>query len=752
MAELKLSSNTAKLHQIFGKKLYANKYSFIAELAQNAVDSHRAIGQMEPVIVGIKFNENPETALKQWTFYVKDFGKSFEDKEDFDRKVGTLLESDKGYEKTNDESCQMGAHGIGSIAASAYSNKWTYTVVNNGSKFKAYLQEIEGKGIDLTFSEYEGTEEDKYVLVEVPVPNSDMAHFLRNMKDKLAYFKDILFEFDENMLKAYKELLLINTDFKIFQAEDFQLSTLSQNNAMHVCLDQYQYAINWNTLNIKPIPLDIGLRFGLGDGLEADLTRENLTYNDNYAEIIMAKIKKVADWFVEKYNEGIQDEYTSLIELYKVMGDKKFVTLADHKFEISELLKYSEINHKRLKFKDVSDEVLANFTKYTNYGAQCFIHESTISWNSTLRTIGSPNVDVIRANKQENFFVNKKIPKLTMAYLKDKRPGQANFYRKRKFPLFAKIGASYNSMLNLKHGKNHMAQLYKAAGVNIWREKIKQFQILENVAQEEYFTKIEDVVVPKDVTVKERKKNFKSKEQIGIKYAESRRVPVYRDKTLQLDELHKQPYFHVYGTPEKRYLLDLVHSLTVRGESPHHIKSCIIMKTYQERIKDLKLHNFMEVSEFLAGKHDLFRNMMTSYLIDTQLVKANPVVFNNIPLIEENISKVFAKDLQELVNYTKKFNTGSFALTNDGFIKGLVELTHELKLYDLSIWEKSQKVAADIGKFEFLEFFAPWLNGSQYADNEKKVRAINAMRDVARSRKIRMHWEYYKLEVLDGNA
>ena len=58
---------------MFGKKLYSDKYSFISEICQNAVDSHRMSGQKDPVAIGIKGGK----------FYVKDTGLSFDSKEDF---------------------------------------------------------------------------------------------------------------------------------------------------------------------------------------------------------------------------------------------------------------------------------------------------------------------------------------------------------------------------------------------------------------------------------------------------------------------------------------------------------------------------------------------------------------------------------------------------------------------------------------------------------------------------------------------
>lgn len=62
---LKLSSDTSKLHQMFGPKLYSDKYSFISEICQNAVDSHRMAKKDIPIEVGLS------QVGHQWEFKVE---------------------------------------------------------------------------------------------------------------------------------------------------------------------------------------------------------------------------------------------------------------------------------------------------------------------------------------------------------------------------------------------------------------------------------------------------------------------------------------------------------------------------------------------------------------------------------------------------------------------------------------------------------------------------------------------------------
>lgn len=96
MAQLKMSTDVAKLHQMFGKKMYSSEFAFISEVCQNAVDSHRMAKEKDPVVVGIK-KKDPSQGYnsRNLVFYVKDIGLSFTSTEDFDEKVGTLLASGK---------------------------------------------------------------------------------------------------------------------------------------------------------------------------------------------------------------------------------------------------------------------------------------------------------------------------------------------------------------------------------------------------------------------------------------------------------------------------------------------------------------------------------------------------------------------------------------------------------------------------------------------------------------------------------
>lgn len=707
---------------MFGKKLYSDKYSFISEICQNAVDSHRMSGQKDPVAIGIKGGK----------FYVKDTGLSFDSKEDFIEKICTILESGKSEEKTNSEDCAMGMHGIGSISVSAFYPEWKYTVVKNGRKFVATLKEVEGKGLTYEIGDYEKTKEDKYVLFEVFI-STNIREFIDNMKNKLCYFKDIMFEFDESVLNTDKRLLTLNSEFKIFQTNDFQISTLSKNTQMHICLDQYFYPINWDRLGITPIQLNIGLKFSLADGLLPDITRENLIYTDDYKEIITKKIREVSEWFVKRYNDSLPDELTSIKRYIEEMDTNKFVPIQDTRYCINSLFPHSTIPIKQLKFKDVGMYVLNRFIIHTGRGRYLYKYTGEIS---------NGNAKVSRSNyhaftQQEMILVDKSMSTRLSAYIKKEMVG-VGLYTKNKISL--KRGSyGYVSILGLTSNNK-----------KVWRERIKEMQILEESFERDSFTKASEIVIPNTFSTGPKKVIVrKTSEEVGIKYAKQMSKwsnewdCKFEEKTLRLDRLYNIPFMHVYGNEEDRKKLDMLYRMSGHSKG-NKIAPCMITDRHQSNIKQLNLHNFMHVDDFLAGEHRLLKSTVTSYIINKFITKYNSI-FRNKSIIDTYLSSDFAMDMERLEKFRDKYVVG-YNTASGAFMDDLVALCLSKKLLDLNIWGTYLKVKDEIDKFDFVEYF---VNSGYGSSSIKSEDALVAMKDLAKYRMIKMDWKHYKITVTD---
>lgn len=726
MEKLKLSDNTAKLHQMFGKRLYADKYSFISEICQNAVDSHRMSGQKDFVTVGIRMG-----TPKNLFFYVRDTGLSFEDKEDFTKKVLTILESGKSEDKSKG-GAPMGMHGIGSISVSAFQSKWEYTVVKNKRKFHCIIEEVDGIGLTYKFSPYEDTEEENYVLFEVFIPwTIDLVDFAKNMIGKLCYFSDVKFEFCENTRKLDRSLLTLNHDFKIYRNKDFLVSTLSTSTQMHICLDQYKYPIYWEKLGIEPINANVGLRFSLSDGLNPDINRENIIYDDHYNTIVRAKIRAVSDWFIDYYNDVYPSEVTSIKAYKKRIEEKKTVPIGNQEITINDMITHSTRVMKTTTFKGVSKYVMARFALHTNYGDKLY------RYNGETTDTGVKLRRAYYAFKKDPRILFDKQPSVRLsAYLKTPEMEGIGVYTRNKTQLL-KGDLSYKNILSLS--KNVLRRSIMDTGKSVWREQIKEFQILERSYENDYFIKGTELAIPDSFKLAPRKAPIrKGTEEIGIKYAKEmeRRVSNYTckfmDSTAKVRDLHKIKFFHVFGNEEDRGKLEFIWRLGAKGNNT--ITPCMITDRHQLKIKELKLHNFIHVDDFLAGKHLIIRKLVTAYYID-RFLASNSQILYRMDNIREFISTKYAEEVSDLKKYEDKYNVASFS-SGEPLLKALLQLAKEKKLYDMDIIEKYRRIKKETKKFDFAPHF-----GYISTSNPSGLRAFQ---DVARYRKIKLDLKHYK--------
>lgn len=725
MDKLKLSDNTAKLHQMFGKRLYSDKYSFICEICQNAVDSHRMAGQKEYVKVGIRM-----ASPGCYFFYVKDTGLSFEDKEDFTKKVLTILESGKSEDKS-DGNAPMGMHGIGSISVSAFHSEWAYVVVKNKRKFLCVIREVDGVGLTYKFGPYKETNEEDSVFFEVAIPASiPIEEFTTNMIGKLAYFTDVKFEFCENTRAADKKLLTLNHDFKVFRGEDFQVSTICPSTAMHICLDQYKYPIYWEKLGMDPINANVGLRFSLNDGLNPDINRENIIFDDNYKAIIKAKIKKVSEWFVEYYHKVYPPVVDSVKAYKQRVAETKTVPIGEMTITINDMIPHSKLDMKPTSFKGVSKFVMSRFALHTNYGDKLYRYmgETTDAGVKMRRSYFAFRQD-------ERILFDKQPTVRQSAYLKVKEMEGYGVYARNKTQLL-KGDFSYKNILGLS--KTVLKRSIMDTGTSAWREQIKEFQILERSYEKDYYTKVTEIKIPDSFKTAPRKApTRKGSEEIGIKYGKEmeRRVGnwscKFEDKTVKVRDLYKLKFLHVYGTEEDRDKLDFIWKLGARCEK-NRITPCVITERHQPKVKDL--HNFVHINDFLAGKHLIIGKLVTAYYIDRLLSRFSYVIYKK-ENIKDFICQKFEEDYQQLKEYEENYNVASFAPANE-MLKALLKLAKEKKLYDHNIIEMYRRMKKQMKDFSFVEHFS-YISISD-------VSGIKAMQDLAKYRKIKLDLKHYK--------
>lgn len=656
MQDLKLSNNTSKLHQMFGPKLYSDKFSFISEVCQNAVDSHRMAGQKEYVTVGLK-----QVDRFNHMFYVQDRGLSFTDEEDFISKVCTLLESGKSSEKTNDESCAMGEHGIGSISVSAFVQEWNYEVVTPTKElFYCKFRWIEGRGLTYDLSKKRTTDLEKGVKVFLQFPSSQLSQVYLAMTSKLCYFKDIYFEFDNSVKSTIRQSITLNTDFKLFQSDDFQISTLSPFKELHITLDQYSYKIDWSRLGISVIPYNIALKFGMGDGLKADITRENLQYVDNYKTIILEKLRKVSEWIVSKYNDSFPDKITDFKESQEVFNRLNLLTIETLPLNVSVFENHSKVKSKGFKYKDVDLNTYIRFNKQLEASLR----------PAFLISNGKRFITGYMRSFDDMYYLDSPLTSIQRAFIASLKK-KSIFCEKRKYNL-KELKRVYSFGILNSTVKAH----YRKTGINLLRVFVNDLNIL----QEDYVNSLmqaSKIEVPKDFVPPPKKPRSKSSKETLVAWKLGRWNTKHRKEIKICDiESAAKPLIYVKESEIGycRKLFDCSLNFDLYYVTDAEIK---------RRIEKLKIKNVMTLEEFKANspeftkfinqlhcsklfnslgwlrhykctevltyvKHPLIKNIKADFdkilsLNPTMVTPHEPLVNETLPLVSSEVKELFER-------------------------------------------------------------------------------------------------------------
>ena len=154
--------------------------------------------------------------------------------------------------------------GLGWKAPLSYTSTFYFIARKNGIERKYMMYEGEDVNtIDLLYESE--TTEGNGVKIIVPVKYSDFYSFKVKIKEQLAYFQNVYFNVPD-----------IDNSFKILRTEHYQISDISRDDFLHICLDDVYYPIDFAKLGIKSISFPVGLRFGLSDGLFPTPNRESI--------------------------------------------------------------------------------------------------------------------------------------------------------------------------------------------------------------------------------------------------------------------------------------------------------------------------------------------------------------------------------------------------------------------------------------------------------------------------------------------
>ena len=720
------------LMQMLSKNLYSDSIgSTIRECASNALDSHRRAGVDKPIIVSFKRND-----ANNYEFSVEDFGIGL-DAEDVENIISKYGKSTK-----RDSNTELGMMGLGFKAPLAYCSSFYFVCRKNGVERKYMMYEGEDNNtIDLLYQV--NTEMGNGVKVIIPVKYYDRHDFISKTREQLAYFESVYFDFMDEDIK---------NDFVIFRGEHFQFSELASDSKMHICLDNVYYPMDFEKLGIsESLYFPIALRFSLTDGLFPTPNRESLRYTQEGKQIILNKLRIVADYFVGKYNDTVEEgkDIQSVLD-YLASGDR-FINSFNKNYSLNKLIPYASKAPSTPKLDGVEKLNLQKLyynrdfwlTEYTpkvhiQRGKAMSVENRYCSnWNP--RGLNEVKVYV---------YDSLKLSGVKKDYIKSITTGRDSAIIVRKDGQFKldKKDSSY------KLNYYNVLELDKYS-VSEWRQLIKEFQYIISLLTAD-FINLDDLVIPQSFLDSRKKVKATTSQATGRRkmtgeivgkqavdlqrYVDGKNCK-WNSTIYKLETLHNAPYLTVYGSQDNVEMMDKLYSVI-----PTSIIRFVQFSDRElETVKKLDVHNWMSYDEFMKGENAVFKRTITAYLI-RQLKSTNQYTFDRTHAVKKLSLSLYNK-LVSLNSYVKTWYVSNGH--NDAYTT-MLKIAEEKNLFDMNIYQTYLDVK-DIS--ERLLFFNYLIGKSNYYVSGGDV-AMDCLKDLCKYHKFKLDVKNYKNNIVEEES
>ena len=687
------------LMQMLSKNLYSDSIgSTVRECASNALDSHRRAGQTKPIVVSFKAGDS-----QNMEFSVEDFGIGL-DADDVKNIISKYGKSTKRNSNT-----ELGMMGLGFKAPLAYTSSFYFVCRKDGMERKYMMYEGEDTNtIDLLYEK--ATTEGNGVKVIVPVQYYDRSDFKIKIREQLAYFENVYFDCGD----------LVDNNFSIFRNELFQFSELASESRLHLCLDNVYYPIDFQKLGIDAIHFPVALRFSLTDGLFPTPNRESIRYTKEGKEIILKKITELANFFVNKYNESVQDtdDIHALMDFYS--NERRNVNILKAKYDAGLLSKFATVkfNEPKLKGINILDMKLIHRNKeyiLGEYEVKYRIQNSKWKecknyWDTAVSKYGPDGY-----NKAKGMYIySERISGHKKDYVKSissKGWGDNTIIIKKmkSFKLGSTVRtADYTTYVSIL-GLNKI-------GKHLWRAAIKEFHTIVDMYKKNWID-LDALVVPQEfidskkkakvtITAGPKVKRQKLKGEISGKQASALERDVngqnckFVPTIYELENAHKLPYLHVYGSQADKTRLD--HLYGAFKKCTKNIKFIMFSERELANLEKVELHNWIKLDKFMEGINKPFKRIVTAHLVGKLKEEYKPV-FRRIDLMK-GISEDLHGKLDKLNQYESKYNPGYLSGDTESIIFGtLLEIAEKNNLFDGEIYPIYQEVKTILDKFPFIK-------------------------------------------------
>jgi hypothetical protein len=520
------------------------------------------------------------------------------------------------------------------------------------------------------------------------------------------------------------------------------------------------YPLDFGKLGIPTIDFPVALRFSLSDGLYPTPNRESLRYTQEAKEIIKQKLSNVADYFIGKYNETIEEgsDIKSVINYLEKSG--YYLTMDNGtKHRIDAFVSFSTLKPSIPKLEGV--EIL-NFPELYKKHKQ-FILEGGFTLKYSLRYKRMSdmnkhyaygfNLENICNGKANVYVYEDRIPGLKKDFLRATcKESDQNFFAKIAKPMTLGIPGKYNI-----HTYYHMLGLKNFPKAQ-WRDVIAEYQHimslisanfidLDALQVPQYFidskkkVKISVAGVPgSGVRRQKLKGEINGKEGDELQKWSEGRCCKFVPKIYKLENLESDKNLKVYTHHDDYMKLDALFGCMQKQKMK--------VVTFSQReltiIKDSEIHNLMSLEQFMEGKNKPFKRMATAYLIKKMMgkyratfEKSRQVGYTSTSLMSKlDVLSKYAGDNYYLPGYS-----GGNAAAKE-FLESMLVVAEENKLFDMTIYPEVLELQEI---FEKLSFLNPFMAGVGYYDEKNPL--VNVLSDLFKYYRYRVNLKFYHLSL-----
>ncbi len=316
--KMRLSENAQSMvFQLFTKNVYSNPIgTVVREITSNCFDSHIEANVDAPVIIRKGYDK--ETNSYHISFI--DYGVGMSPDRVYNT-YGVYFESTKRVDNT-----QIGGWGIGGKTPLAYKRSTgngegeydnSFYVITNYDNRRYYYMIYEGADTPIiSLLHDEPTTERNGTEVHIPVLNSDMNTFAKEMVRQLYYFENVIFEgFEEE--SRYNAIL--TNDYQIIRGNTFLFRGNDYSDYVHVCLGRVAYPLDYTALGLSQgdYRLPIALKLEVGD-IGVTVSRESLDYSESTIKMLKKKLEEAKDEVLQL----IAKQYENIINLEQYFNVK----------------------------------------------------------------------------------------------------------------------------------------------------------------------------------------------------------------------------------------------------------------------------------------------------------------------------------------------------------------------------------------------------------------------------------------------